>query len=416
MKIFPVVAHWAFDPEFLGRRMSFISGPRQIGKTTLTLSVLGNLGQEKNYYNWDTITVKRGYASNPLFFFENIPEPVLSLRKNKLPKYWVIFDEFHKHPKWKQMLKGYYDEFGSFIRFVVCGSARLDIFRKSGESLLGRYFLSKMFPIGPKDIVEGERFKINSTWNPDNVVHFIKPSGDFVETVETLYHVSGFPEPFLKGKKDFYRRWRDEHISLLTTEEVRDLSKISDLARLQNLALLLPERVGSPISVNNLAQTLTCAHATVNTWLDALELVYMIFRLSPFTGKLTRTVRKEKKVYFWDWGVVEDEGKRFENFLAVQLFRTVSAWTEWGWGSFNLFFVRTKDGRETDFIITKNRKPLMIIEAKLTDTGIDSSLSYFKERLPAPLAFQVVWNKDILRQVRPGVFVIDIFRFLSLLV
>jgi uncharacterized protein len=416
MKISPVIAHWAFDPEFLGRRMSFLTGPRQIGKTTLALRMLERLGQEKNYFNWDTVTVKRRYAQNPVFFLENIPEPPPVSKRKNMPEYIIVFDEFHKNLKWKQLLKGYYDEFGSFVRFVVCGSARLDVFRKSGESLLGRYFITKMHPLGPKDIVNGERFQLSSLWNPEDRLDAASPSGEFRETVEDLFHMTGFPEPFLKGRKDFYRRWRDEHLSLLATEEVRDLSRISNFAGLQTFALLLPERVGSTISINNLAQTLSCAHATVNTWLDAFEQVYMVFRIPPFTENLSRAVRKEKKVYFWDWGVVEDEGKRFENFLAVQLLRTISAWTEWGKGSFGLHFVRTKDGRETDFLITKERKPFILIEAKLSGTAMDRSLLYFRERLSPLLAFQVIWGKDILRQVSPGVFLIDIFRFLSLLV
>ncbi len=416
MNISPIIAHWAFNNEFLDRRMSFICGPRQVGKTTLTLICLKKTGQEKNYYNWDTITVRRAFIENHYFFLANIPEPPPSVEKPKMPRYIVAFDEFHKNPKWKETLKGYYDELGSFIRFIVCGSARLDMFRKSGESLLGRYFLFKMFPLGPKDITGGEQFEISTLWNPSSKIQFIEPKNDFKAAVEMLFHLTGFPEPFIKGEKDFYNRWRDEHISLLTTEEIRDLSRISNIVRLQNLCFLLPERVGSPISINNLAQALSCSYATVGVWLDALEQVYMIFRVPPYSTKLVRTIQKEKKVYFWDWGILEDEGKRFENFLALQLFRAVSAWNEYGWGSFGLYFIRTRDGKEVDFLITKDRKPFMLVEAKLSETNPEKALFYFKERLETPLAFQVIWNKDTLRQVSPGVFIIDIFRFLSLLV
>lgn len=416
MTLTPVVSRWAFDPALLGRRMCFISGPRQVGKTTLVQLFLKRLKQEQNYYNWDTLDVKRRFIENPLFFLENIPEPVPSMAKRKGIKHWVVFDEFHKHPRWKDTLKGLFDEFGSSIRFIVCGSARLDLFRKSGESLLGRYFHFRMFPLGPKDVAEGEKFHVTRSWNPSESIISDQPPKKFKQAVDDLYRLTGFPEPFLTGREDFYRRWRDEHLSILATEEVRDLSKISDLMRLQYLTFLLPEKVGSILSLNNLAQSLSCAHSTVNTWLDALEQVYMIFRLPPYMGKLSRTIRKEKKAYFWDWGVIEDKGKRFENFLAVQLMRTVSAWTEWGWGAFNLFYVRTKDGKETDFLITKDRKPLILVEAKLSGAGLDSSLLFFKERLSVPLAFQVIWDEDYLRQLRPGLFVIDIFRLLKLLV
>ncbi|RLB07272.1 MAG: hypothetical protein DRG59_06635 [Deltaproteobacteria bacterium] len=416
MKIFPVLGKWAFDPEFLGRRMSFVYGPRQIGKTTLALLTLQKVGQEHNYYNWDTIGVKRRFAQNPLFFLENIPEPAPPTGLPGKPKYSVVFDEFHKHSKWKEILKGYFDEFGSFVRFIVCGSARLDIFRKSGESLLGRYFPFKMLPLGPKDITEGESFERSKTWNPTQSPELIEVSREFKGVVQNLYHLTGFPEPFLVGRRDFYTRWKDEHLSLLTREEVRDLSRISDLVRLQTLVFLLPERIGSILSLNKLAKILSCAQSTVKTWLDALEQVFLIFRIPPFTGKLSRTIKKEQKVYFWDWGIVEDEAKRFENFLAVQLYRTVSAWTEWGWGSFGLFFIRTKDGKETDFLITQNQTPIILIEAKLSDTRPDSSLLYFKNRLSAKLAFQVTLEETQLRQISPGIFIIDVYRFLNLMV
>ena len=396
--------------------MSFIAGPRQVGKTTLAQIHLKQVRQEKNYYNWDTITVRKRFARNSLFFLENIPQPPPPAGPAGKPGYWVVFDEFHKHPKWKELLKGYFDEFGHFIRFVVCGSARLDMFRRSGESLLGRYFPFKMLPLGPKDLVEGKKFSFRSLWRPDRNPDFTVPSGEFIEAAENLYRLTGFPEPFLAGRKDFYRRWQNEHLSLQTTEEIRDLSRISDIVRLQNMVFLLPERVGSILSLNNLAQTLSCAHGTISTWLDAIEQVYLIFRLPPYIKKLSRLIRKEKKAYFWDWGMLDEGGKLFENFLAVQLMRTVSAWSELGWGKFNLYFVRTKDGREADFLVTMDEKPLILVEAKISETAVDPSLVYFKERLETPYAFQVVHTRDLLRQAAPGVFVIDVFRFLMLLV
>ncbi len=414
MKIIPVVKKWALNPEFLAGRMSFISGPRLLGKTTLVTEFLKEIGQEKNYYNWDTLTVKRKFAQNPLFFIENIPEPVPTVTDG-FPKYWVVFDEFHKHPKWKELLKGYYDEFHHFIRFVVCGSASLDTYRKGGESLLGRYFLFRMFPLGPRDITEGDRFEIGNVWNPNEKPEVQEVSSEFEEAVRSLYELTGFPEPFVMGTREFYNRWRDEHITLLTTEEVRDLSKISDIFRLQTLVFMLPERVGSLLSINNLAQDLSVSHRTVSLWLDALEQVYLIFRIPPYSVKLSRAIKKEKKLYFWDWGLLEDAGKRFENFIAVQLMRSVSAWKEWGWGNFSLNYVRTKDGREADFLVVKDGKPLILIETKVSELLVDKNLLYFKERLNVPLAFQVVLKGKVAKQVEPGVFVLDAARFLGLI-
>ncbi len=415
MKLFPVVGTWAFSTELVGRRMSFLSGPRQVGKTTLALLHLERLGQREHYYNWDTVTVRREFARNPLFFLERIPEAPPPPGVRGEPKYWVVFDEFHKHPRWKELMKGFYDEFGHFIRFVVCGSARLDIYRRGGESLLGRYFLFRMYPLGPRDVVEGEAFSFSRAWVSGETLEISRPSREFREAVHALYELTGFPEPFFMGREDFYRRWRDEHFSLLTTEEVRDLTRISDVVRLQTLAFLLPERMGSLLSIHNLAQTLSVAHNTVATWLDAMEQVFLIFRVPPYTARLSRAIRKGRKVFFWDWGMMEDPGKRFENFLAVQLNRAVSAWTEWGKGSFSLHFLRTKDGREVDFLITRDRKPLILVEAKLADTNPDKNLLYFKKALGVDLAFQVVLKDDHLKQHAPGLFVTDIHRFLNLL-
>ena len=415
MELFPVIGTWAFDPAFLGRRMSFISGPRQVGKTTLALGFLERIGQTGLYYNWDTISVRRKFAQNPLFFLEGIPEPPPPTATGE-PKYWVVFDEFHKHPKWKDLLKGFHDEFRHFIRFVVCGSARLDVYRKGGESLLGRYFMFRTFPLSPKDIVEGEKFHFSRTWNPNEKIGLIDPSAEFKEAVFQIYNLTGFPEPFLAGSKEFYMRWRDEHFSLLTTEEIRDLSRITDIVRLQTLAFLLPERVGSLLSLNNLAKIVSVSHATVVTWLDAMEQVYLIFRIPPYSTRLARAIRKNEKLYFWDWGMIEDPGKRFENFLAVQLLRAVSAWKEWGWGNFSLNFVRTKDGREADFLVTKDRKPWILVEAKVSDSTLDRNLLYFKEALGVKLAFQVLLEGDLRKQITPGVFVTDVGRFLKLLV
>ncbi|CAD7775953.1 MAG: hypothetical protein KCCBMMGE_00389 [Candidatus Methanoperedenaceae archaeon GB37] len=415
MNLYQIIGKWAFSASFLGKRMCFLTGPRQIGKTTLSLLHLKSLRQEKNYYNWDTLGVKKLYAENPLFFLENLPEIPPPPAPNLMPKYWIVFDEFHKHPNWKNLLKGYYDEFGHFLRFVVCGSARLDLFRLTGESLLGRYFLFKMFPLGPRDITEGGNFSLKHCWYPENTLNITLPSSDFKEAVETLFRLSGFPEPFLMGRAEFYNRWKEEHISLLTTEEIRDLSKISDLVRLQTLVFLLPERVGAPVSLNKLAHILECAYNTVKTWIEALEKVYLFFRISPFMGKISRSLKKEKKLYFWDWGILSEGGKRFENFIAVQLIRTLSAWNEWGWGRFELYYVRTKEGKEVDFLVVKNGKPFMLIETKLSEVNLDPSLLYFKKRLNAPYAFQVIYHPDFLKQVTPGIFVIDASRFLYLL-
>ncbi len=395
--------------------MCFLAGPRQIGKTTLVKMHLNEIFQEDNYYNWDTITVKRSFAENPYFFIEPIPEPAAEHMSQ--PKYWVVFDEFHKYKNWKILLKGYYDELGHFIRFLVCGSARLDFFSRSGESLLGRYFLFRMFPLGPNDILYGRKFKYGtSILAGDENVELPAAGAAFREAVWELYNLTGFPEPFLKGEKTFYNRWQDAHFSLLTTEEVRDLTRVENIHRLQHLVFLLPERVGAPLSLNKLAQIISCSYNSVKLWLDALEKVYMVFRIPPYSLKLSRTLKKEQKLYFYDWGVLNDPGKRFENFVAVNLLRTISAWNEWGLGRFALFFVRTRDGREVDFLIARDLEPFILVETKYSEKELSPALLYFHERLKPGYSFQVSFlEENFLKQSRHGVFIIDAARFFKLL-
>ena len=416
MDINPVFRQWALDEDFLHGRMSFICGPRQIGKTTLAKAHLQKLGQGTNYYNWDSLSLRQKFASSPLFFIENLNLP--SEQKHRLPQGTsarVVFDEIHKYPQWKNILKGYYDEWKAAIHFIIIGSARLDYFRHSGDSLVGRYFLFKMNPCHPHDLT-GFSLDRNNAWHPKrDLLPFEEPQKAFQAATAQLLDISGFPEPFHVGTKEFYERWKENHISLITGEDVRDLSKISSIQKLQTLVFLLPERVGAPLSLNNLRNILQCAHATLHSWMETLKKVYLVFDVAPYTAKLKRAVSKERKFYFWDWGILEDPGKRLENFVAVQLERAVSAWTEWGKGAYELMYLRTKDGREVDFIITEKNKPLLLVECKSGDKSLSSSLIYFKERLGVPAAVQVLNLPGFLKQMGRGVFVAGLDRFLQLL-
>jgi len=416
MTINPIIGGWALVNKYLRDWMSFICGPRQIGKTTLIQTHLRNIRQEANYFNWDSLSVRREFAQNPHFFIENVRLPSASRRIapwNKRP--WVAFDEIHKYPRWKNLLKGFYDEWKNEIRFVVTGSARLDFFRRSGDSLVGRYFLFRMNPLHPHDL-EAEVFNPETAWHPRRgIPEFDTVGTSFSGGARALLELSGYPEPLSVGTREFYRRWKDNHISLITGEDLRDLTKIASIQKLQTLLFLLPERVGSPLSLNSLKNTLQCAHGTVESWLEALEKVFLLFSLSPFVGKLKRSVVKEKKYYFWDWGVHDEQGRRFENFVAVQLQRAVSAWNEWGKGEYRIMYIRTKDGRELDFVIVDQNRPLFLIECKWGEKNLAPSVVYFKERLSVPLAIQVSGVPGILRQYQRGVFLSGYDRLLTLL-
>jgi len=416
MDINPIIRHWALDPAFLHDRMSFICGPRQIGKTTLVQHHLDRLSQGGHYYNWDSFDLKREFAKNPLFFLAGIPVARNSgVAVPPAERPWIAFDEMHKYPKWKNVLKGYIDEWKGRIQFVVTGSARLDFFRRSGDSLVGRYFLFRMNPLHPNDLA-GAEIDRDAAWHPKQErLEFAAQDLSFRDAAAQLLDLSGFPEPLSVGTQDFYNRWKNDHIALITSEDVRDLSRVVNLQKLQTLVFLLPERVGSPLSVNGLRAALDCAHASVAGWLETLKKVYLVFDVAPFAGKLKNSVHKERKVYFWDWGLLDDEGKRFENYVAVALQRAVSAWREWGKGDYRLYYARTKDGREADFVVTEGKRANLVVECKKKEANLSPALTYFKDRLNAPYAVQVIGQYGYLKQAGDGLFVAGVDRFLRLL-
>lgn len=399
--------NWALSEDYLHGRMAFIAGPRQIGKTTAIRNLLRSLGMEKFYYNWDSQTTKRRFAENPVFFAEDIPV--------ELQKLWVALDEIHKYPKWKNILKGFYDDWKERIQFIVTGSARLDFFRRSGDSLVGRYFLFKMLPLGLKEL-SGEPFIIENIWSPEKALSHIPISApDAYDKIQSLLEINGFPEPFKVGTKSFLNRWRDNHISLILNEDLRDLTKITHIKKLETLLYLLPEKIGSPLSLNALRQTLESAHGSIASWLEALKKVYLVFSIPPWSARISRAVKKEEKYYFWDWGMARETGPRFENFIAVQLERAISAWNEWGRGSYKLHFIRTKDGREVDFAVADRQKIFLLIETKSGNEAISPNLQYIQKITGAPLAIQVVNKKQICVQKSKNLWIMGIDRFLSIL-
>jgi predicted AAA+ superfamily ATPase len=185
---------------------------------------------------------------------------------------------------------------------------------------------------------------------------------------------------------------------LLVREDLRDLTQIRQVALVEHLAILLPERVGSPLSVNALREDLQVGHDTVSNWLDALETLYVAFRIGPYTKRVARAITKERKLYLWDWSQVPSAAARFENLVASHLLKAVHLWTDLGYGDFDLRYVRDKEKREVDFLITESRAPLVLIEAKLNDREPSESLMFFQERLGGIPAVQLVRDAGVDRQ------------------
>ena len=329
-----------------------------MGKTTFALGFLPDPGEKHPaYLNWDD-TFDR-----------------TALIKGELPpnQKIVILDEIHKFARWRNLVKGFYDKNSSEISFLITGSARLDYYRKGGDSLQGRYHYYRLHPFSMMEI------------NPD-------PTKD---DFNTLMKFGGFPEPCLKGEERFWRRWQRERIQRVIYEDIRDLENIKEISLLELLIDELPGRIGSPLSVKILKETLQVAHETVERWLKIFERMYYCFRIAPYGPPRIRAVKKEQKLYLWDWSLISEPGPKFENFIASQLLKYCHFMEDTEGFRMDLRFLRDTDKREVDFVVIKDNSPLFAVECKSGEKNVNSSLFYFMERTQIPIFYQVhTGNKD----------------------
>ncbi|HMO18166.1 MAG TPA: AAA family ATPase [Oligoflexia bacterium] len=337
----------------LERKMVFLTGPRQVGKTTLALSYLKN---QEAYLNWDT---DEGRAS--------------ILDKKFASSELLIFDEIHKYRKWRNYLKGICDSLSYNQKILVTGSAKLEWYRFGGDSLQGRYLMYRLHPLTVAELG-------------------INADSDF----QQLLTLGGFPEPFFSGSEDEARRWSRLYRTRLVREDLATLEDLKDLGTVELLASRLPDLVGSPLSINALREDLQVAHQTVSKWLLSLERTYAFFRLLPFGSPKLKAVKKEQKHYHFDWSIVPQKGPRFENLLAVHLLKWCQYQEDSRGIDIELRYFRDVTGREIDFIITVDKKPTLAIEAKYDDSVLSPTLKYFKNRFPECSTIQLtaVDNKD----------------------
>ncbi|NOZ53727.1 MAG: ATP-binding protein [Gammaproteobacteria bacterium] len=330
----------------LARKMLFIAGPRQVGKTTLGLS---QPNADSGYLNWD------------------IPEHREKILRNELPPspLW-FFDEIHKYRSWRNYLKGVYDGKPPGQQILVTGSARLDLYRYSGDSLQGRYHLLRMHPLSIAELG-------------------LKTASVF----QQLLTLGGFPEPFFSGSEVEARRWSREYRNLLVREDITTLERVQDLGNLERLMLRLPDLVGSPLSLNALREDLQVSHKTISNWVSILEKLYALFRLSPFGGPKIRAIKKSQKHYHMDWSLVADQGPKFENMVACHLLKWVHFQQDTQGHDIDLHYFRDTDGREVDFVISDRGKPVTAIECKWSDSRVDKNLRYWKARFPDCEAWQL---------------------------
>ena len=359
-------------------QMCFISGPRQVGKTTIAKeSAAGDLVE---YLNWDN-TVDRAQI---LSLFERKIDPKLSahLLTNERA---LILDEVHKFKNWKNYVKGLYDTYKDAYKIILTGSARLNVYRKGGDSLMGRYFNYTIHPLTVGEIAR-----------PIFTQTDIQPPVKIEQALyDNLFRFGGYPEPFLKQEQAFHQMWQNSRFQQLFREEIRDVEDIKSLGQLELLAQILQNQAGGAINYTTLAKMVQVTLNTVKKWIQLLESFYFCFTIKPWSKNMTRALIRESKVYLCDWSVVTDPGMRFENFIASHLIKSITLWNETGLGKYDIFYIRTKEQQEVDFLITKNNAPWILVEAKYSNNNsISKNLFYFQEKTKAPFAFQVVHNLE----------------------
>jgi predicted AAA+ superfamily ATPase len=298
----------------------------------------------------------------------------------------LILDEIHKMPNWKNYIKGFYDVHKDTCNVLLTGSSKLNIFRKGGDSLMGRYFNYTVHPITVGEILYRYHFG-------NNIINSPKKIED--DIYSALYTFGGFPEPFIKQSTSFHNMWQNSRLEQLFREDIRNAENIRAVDQMELLALLLRLQVGSGVKYSNLASKVKVTNTTILHWIKLLGNFYYCFSIKPWSANVSRSLIKEPKTYLWDWSSIENEGARFENFLAVHLFKSVSLWNETGVGKFDLHYIKDKDGREVDFAISRDNKIWILIEAKLSNEhSISKNLYHFASTTSAEHAFQVVHNMD----------------------
>jgi len=345
--------------EDLKKKIVLLTGPRQTGKTTLSKM----LKTDFDYFNFDNSEDRLGLLEKSWDRSKNL----------------IIFDELHKLKNWKSWLKGIYDTEGVTPSIIVTGSAKLDTYRKAGDSLAGRFFQFRLHPLDLKEI--------NNILKPENL-H---------AELDKLLNTGGFPEPFFDGNTRFYNRWKKSHLDIIIKQDLIDLENVQQITLIETLIQLLKKRVGSPVSYSSLARDLQCSDKTIKRWLTILENMYVIFRVSPFHKNIARSILKSPKYYFYDNGqVMGDPGTRLENLVACALLKEIQYITDCYGEERQLYYLRNKDGREVDFYINSGEDQALMIEVKWSDENVSPNFKIFQKYFPEVQKIQLV--KELKRE------------------
>lgn len=348
--------------------MVFLGGPRQVGKTTLAL----NLFSEKSYLNWD------------------FPEDREKILKYELPSSRVwIFDEIHKYKKWRNYLKGLYDK-NREKQILVTGSARLDYYRYSGDSLQGRYHHLRLHPLSLDELGSSS-------------------FSDF----EALLQLGGFPEPFFSANKIEAKRWSREYRQRILRDDISSIEKINDLGSAELVLMRLPDLVGSPLSINSLSEDIQISFKTIKRWIEIFERFYAIYRVSPFGSPKIKALKKEQKHYHYDWTLVENPGFRFENMIGSHLLKRIHFLEDTQGRDLELRYFKDDEQREVDFVVTERKMPLLFIECKLSETTISPHLRYLKNKFPKVPSYQLTYDSKKDFQTPEGIRLVDAHKVLG---
>ena len=361
------------------QQMVFLVGPRQAGKTTVSL-MAKEFTNQFAYLNWDNMDHRK-------IILEGVNSVAGFAELDRLAAQApiVVFDEIHKYGKWKVFLKGFFDMYKGKAKIIVTGSSRLDIYKKGGDSLMGRYFSYRLHQLSLAELgrVDLSKEEINKPFKSKN--------NDF----EKLFKNGGFPEPFIKDDPKFLNRWKNLRQEQLIREDIRDLSRIQELGQMELLAEILKHQAGQLVNYSNLANKINVSSVTIRRWIKTLQSFFYCFTLQPWSGNIPRSLIKEPKTYLWDWSNIDDEGSRAENLIASALLKAAHYWTDCGIGQHALWFIRDKEKREVDFLVSRDKKPWFLVEVKLSSkAGLSKNLIYFKEKIKAKHAFQVALDAE----------------------
>lgn len=358
------------------RQMVFLMGPRQVGKTTVSLESVADWPKHF-YFNWDNPTEKLLFIEGPNAIAR---QAELEETREQLPV--LIFDEIHKYGKWKNFLKGFFDVYEKRTKIIVTGSARLNVYKRGGDSLMGRYFYYRIHPFSVAEIA-----------SPTLIQSEIRePAPIDPNDWDALLEHGGFPEPFIQRSRAFSRRLRSIRRDQLFREDIRDSTRIQELGQLELLAELLRQQAAESMDYQSLSKKVGVSIDTIRRWLEVLKSFYYCFSIQPWSKNITRSLIKEPKLYLWDWSWVDEEGHRNENLVASHLLKATHFWTDLGLGDYGLHYLRTKDKIETDFLVTKDKKPWFLVEVKTKAKGLSPALYHFQKETGAPHAFQVAFD------------------------